>query len=155
MAKKGSSVINKFVSAEIKIKLISKEAKLPTYAHSGDAGFDIYSTESGAIKPGSIKIFSTGIASEFSEKWFVLFRDRSGLAAKYGIHILAGVLDSGYRGEWKVVLVNLGKKNYKVEKGERIAQGILLPIVRAKIKKAKNLSETKRGSGKFGSTGKK
>lgn len=142
-------------SQVIRFKLISKEARLPTYAHDGDAGFDIYSTESRVIKPGLIEIFSTGLTSEFPKEWFISFRDRGGLAAKHGIHVLAGVLDSGYRGEWKVVLINLGKKIYKVEKGERIAQGILLPIAKAKIKEVKNLRKTKRGSGRFGSTGKK
>ena len=139
----------------IKFKFLNKNAKLPTYAHKGDAGFDIFTIEAKIIKPASIEIFSTGLASEFPESWFVSFRDRGGLAAKHGIHTLAGVVDSGYRGEWKVVLINLGKKIYKVEKGERIAQGILLPIAIAKIKEVKNLSETKRGSGRFGSTGRK
>lgn len=143
------------IKKAIKFRLLKKGAKIPSYAHSGDAGFDIYAVSSKLIKKGTHEIIATGIASEISKGWFVSFRDRSGLAAKHGIHVLGGVIDSGYRGEWKVILANFGNKDYKVEKRERIAQGILQSAPHAEIKKVNVLSETKRGSSGFGSTGKK
>ena len=139
----------------IKFNILSKDGKLPVYAHEGDAGFDIYTSESLVLKKGEYKAVSTGISSEIPKDYFVSFRDRSGLAFNFGLHVLAGVIDSGYRGEWKVIIVNLGKKTYKVEKGERIAQGILQLAPQAKIVEAKKLSKSKRGKRGFGSTGKK
>src|SRR3989344_6155798 len=92
----------------IKFKLLKKGAKLPSYAHPGDAGFDIYAIASKKIKKGTHEIFPAGIASEISKGWFVSIRDRSGLAFKNGIHVLGGVVDSGYRGEWKIIVGNFG-----------------------------------------------
>ena len=139
----------------IKFKLLKKGAKLPSYAHPGDAGFDIYAVEAKNIKKDTHEIIPAGIASEFSKGWFVSIRDRSGLAFKNGIHVLGGVVDSGYRGEWKIILANFGPKDYKVAKGERIAQGILQPAPTAKIVKVRSLNKTQRGQKGFGSTGKK
>ena len=143
------------IKKAIKFRLLIKGAKVPSYAHSGDAGFDIYAVSSKLIKKRTHEVIATGIVSEISKGWFVSFRDRSGLAAKHGIHVLGGVIDSGYRGEWKVILANFGNKDYKVEKRERIAQGILQPAPQAQIKQVKKLSKTQRGKGGFGSTGKK
>jgi dUTP pyrophosphatase len=138
----------------IKFKKLSQKALIPSYAHVGDAGFDLYAIESTSLKKGEIKLIPLGMASEFSKKYFVSFRDKSGLALNYGIHVLGGVIDSTYRGEWKVILVNLGKTVYKINAGEKVAQGIFQPIAIAKMKIKNQLEKTKRGKGGFGSTGK-
>jgi len=138
----------------LKFKLLSKNAKLPFYAHDDDAAFDICSTLSGVLKKGECKSFPAGLASEFPSGWFVSVRGRGGLA-KEGIDVLGGVVDAGYRGEWQIILANVGKKTYKIQKGERIAQGILQPAPRAKIVEVEKLSESRRGEKGFGSTGRK
>lgn len=91
---------------------------------------------------------------KFQKGYFVSIRDKSGLAINDSIHVMGGVIDAGYRGEWKVILVNLGKKIFKVEKGNKIAQGILEELVKTKITKTTILKSSKRGKGGFGSTGK-
>jgi dUTP pyrophosphatase len=139
----------------IKFILLNKNAKLPSYAHDGDAAFDIYSVENVTLKKRKVYLVKTGVVSEIPEGYFVSFRGKSGLAAKFGIDVLGGVIDSSYRGEWVVILTNLGQENYKIEKGDKIAQGLLQPAPMARIVEVKKLSETTRGEGKFGSTGKK
>lgn len=139
----------------LKFQILNEDAKLPQYAHEDDAGFDLYATEEVLLKPGGRHIFKLGIASQIPHGWFVSLRDRSGLAAKQGLHILAGVVDSGYRGEWGAVVVNLGEDAVSIKKGDRVAQGILQPVAHAKIEQAAQLSETERGKGGFGSTGRK
>lgn len=140
--------------ATIKLVKLVEGGILPAYANPGDAGFDLFSLEDITVKRKEIKLIPLGIASSFSSKYFVSFRDKSGLAAKCGIHVLGGVIDSSYRGEWKVILVNLGKVDYKVGKGDKVAQGILQSIEKARLIEVKILKETKRGKGGFGSTGK-
>ena len=138
----------------IKFKQLTKDALLPKYVKDGDAAFDIYTNISGTIQKGKIKMFSTGVASEFLKGYFVSFRDRSSMASKNGIHVLAGVIDSGYRGEWRIVLANLGENDCKIEKGDRIAQGIVHQLPKVTIKEFKKLSMSQRGKDGFGSTGK-
>lgn len=128
---------------------------MPAKAHPHDAGFDLSAVKSLVIKKGCKRAIPLGIASEFPEGYLVSFRDRSGLAIKHGLHVLAGVIDSGYRGEWQVIIINLGEKDYKVGKGERIAQAILHQLPEVEIIGVKELSETKRGKGGFGSSGRK
>lgn len=140
---------------KIKFTLLNKEAKLPTYAHDDDAGFDIYASETVVIKKGEFLAVSTGLSSEIPKGFFVSFRDKSGLAFNSGLHVLGGVIDAGYRGEWKVIIANLGKKNYKFETGDKVCQGILHSIPRANMVLANKLTKTKRDKGGFGSTGKK
>jgi dUTP pyrophosphatase len=140
---------------KIKFTLLNKEAKLPTYAHDDDAGFDIYASESSVVKKGGFVAVPTGLSSELPKGFFVSFRDKSGLAFNFGLHVLGGVIDAGYRGEWKVIIANLGKKNYKFEIGDKVCQGILQVVPRAKMALADKLSKTKRDKGGFGSTGKK
>lgn len=143
------------VKPVLKIKLLHKDAKLPTYAHPGDAGFDLFATETIRLAPGETHLFKLGIVSEIPRGWYVALRDRSSLASKHSLHNLAGTIDAGYRGEWGIIMVNLGKKPVRIEKGDRIGQGILLPAVWAEIAETDELSETKRGRGGFGSTGQK
>jgi dUTP pyrophosphatase len=137
----------------LKFMLLSKEAKMPSYAHSDDAGFDIYSVESVKIPKGKRFAVKTGLSVEIPNGYFVSFRGKSGLALKFGIDVLGGVVDAGYRGEWMVILANLGEKTYKIGKGDKIAQGILRPCPPVKIVQVKRISSSKRGNKGFGSTG--
>lgn len=138
----------------LKFKLLEKTAKLPQYAHDTDAGFDIFSTETVTIKKGERKILKTGLSSEIPKGWYVQFFDKSGVAVKLGLHALGGVIDSAYRDEWGVIMINLGEKRVKIEKGDKIVQGVFLPITQPKIVETKKLSQENRGGG-FGSTGRK
>ena len=139
---------------KIKIQKINENAKVPNYAHQGDAGLDFYSAEENyVLKSGERKGFSTGIKMEIPNGYVGLIWDKSGLAAKYGIKIMAGVIDSTYRGEVIVMLINLGNKNYLIEKNAKIAQMLIQKIEQAEIKIVEDLNITKRGDGGFGSTG--
>lgn len=136
----------------LKFKLLNKKARLPIYDHSDDAAFGIFSAENKNLKPMEIYSIATGISSEIPKNFFVSIRDRSGMAAK-GLHILGGVVDAGYRGEWKIIMINLTKKEYGIQIGDKIAQGILQDAAQPRIKKVRILTSTKRGIKGFGSTG--
>ena len=138
---------------KIKIKKLNPDAIIPHYAHSGDAGMDIYSVENIIIAPGKRVLVSTGITTEIPEGYVALIWDKSGLAAKSGIKTMAGVIDCHYRGEWKIVLFNTSENNYEVKKGEKIAQALIQPVVNPEIEEVSELSDTSRGEGSFGSTG--
>ncbi|MBU2577662.1 dUTP diphosphatase [Patescibacteria group bacterium] len=138
----------------IKFKKLNPEAILPKFALEGDAGMDVFSAEEYVLKPGERYVFSTGISSELPEGYFIKFAPKSGLAVKSGIDVLAGVVDNGYRGEWLVVLINLGDDPKEFKKGDKICQAILRKIEQAQIEEVGSLSETERGTGGFGSTGK-
>ncbi len=144
---------------EILIKKLSKNISLPKYETEGSSGMDLSANIEQPIKiePGKISIIPTGISISIPKNFEIQIRPRSGLAAKNQISVLnsPGTIDADYRGEIKVILINLSKKIYIVEKGTRIAQMVLCPIVKAKIKEVETLERTDRGSGGFGSTGKK
>ena len=144
---------------EILIKKLSKNISLPKYETEGSSGMDLSANIEQPIKiePGKISIIPTGISLSIPKNFEIQIRPRSGLAAKNQISVLnsPGTIDADYRGEIKVILINLSKKIYTVEKGTRIAQMVLCPIVKAKIKEVETLERTDRGSGGFGSTGKK
>jgi len=127
--------------------------KLPEYAHKGDAGFDLYASDDYVLKPMEKKLVTTGIKLEIPEGYVGLIWDRSGLAANHSLHNLAGVVDSHYRGEIKVVVINLGNETFEMKKGMRIAQMLIQSVVNAEIEETSSLSETKRGEQGFGSTG--
>ncbi|MEM5820962.1 MAG: dUTP diphosphatase [Candidatus Aenigmatarchaeota archaeon] len=137
---------------ELKVKKLVKEAKLPERKREGDAGLDLYCIEDVIIKPKEIKLVSTGIAIEIPKGYFGLIKDRSGLATK-GLHVLAGVIDENYRGEVKVVLVNLSDEEIKIEKFSRIAQLIIIPYLKVDVKEVEELSDSERGEKGFGSSG--
>ncbi len=139
----------------IKFKKLLSKAILPKYSHAGDAGMDIYSIEDKILKPGERYTFSSGLAVEIPKKFAGLIWERSGLATKEGLISLGGVIDAGYRGEIGIALWNLSKKRVKISKGERIAQLLIQPIIRAKIKEVKSLSDSRRGQRGFGSTGRR
>jgi dUTP pyrophosphatase len=143
---------------KLKIKKLHKDAKIPTYAHEGDAGLDIYSVEEYTLKSGERKLFKTGISYELEPGYVSLIWDRSGLAAKHGIKTMGGVIEYTYRGELMIVLLNTSNIDFHVEVGDRIAQMLIQPIVTAKVeelKESEELSESARGANAFGSSGKK
>ena len=142
---------------EILIKRLSKEVPLPKYETDGSSGLDLaaFIDKNIEIRPGKSEIIPTGLAVAIQKNFEIQIRPRSGLAAKNQISVLntPGTIDADYRGELKVILINLGQKNFIVEKGLRIAQLVLCPIVKAKLKEVETLDDTKIGSGGFGSTG--
>ncbi len=144
---------------EILIKRLSKNVPIPKYETDGSSGMDLSANiqSSLEIKPGKTSIIPTGIALSIPKNYEIQIRPRSGLAAKNQISVLntPGTIDSDYRGEVKVILINLGSKIFVVNKGDRIAQMILCPILKAKLIEVQDLEETDRGTGGFGSTGNK
>ena len=144
---------------EILIKRLSDKVVLPKYETEGSSGLDLaaHINESVEIKPGSTAIIPTGLAVSIPKNFEIQIRPRSGLAAKNQISVLntPGTIDADYRGELKVILINLGDKSFLVENGARIAQMVLCPVAKANLKEVKTLEDTNRGSGGFGSTGTK
>ena len=144
---------------KILIKRLSKEVSLPKYETIGSSGMDLAANIDSNIniKPGKIAIIPTGLALSIPKGFEVQLRPRSGLAAKHKVSVLntPGTIDSDYRGEIKVILINLNDVPFKVEKGLRIAQMVVCPIVQAKLREVDDLSKTERDKGGFGSTGTK
>ena len=139
---------------KIKIKKLKENAKLPTHGHPGDVGMDMYAMETVTIPPMGHYRFWHGFALEFPEGYGAIVMDK-GSISKAGLHHMGGVFDAGYRGEYNTHLVNLSKKSYTVEKGDKVSQLVVLPVAIGKIKVVKKLTETSRGHGAFGSTGRK
>ena len=139
---------------EVKIKRLNPEAKLPSYAHPGDAGLDLYSLEEATIPPGGHHRFCNGFALEFPEGYAAIVKDKGGIS-KAGLHTLGGVFDAGFRGECNVHLVNLSGKPYTFEKGDKVAQLVIVPVAHARLVETETLADSSRGLGQFGSTGKK
>jgi dUTP pyrophosphatase len=125
----------------------------PSYAHPGDAGFDLRAAAEHRIPAGGRAVVETGLRFAIPQGYVGLVWDRSGLAARHGIHCLAGVIDSGYRGEVKVVVQNLGEAEFVVERGMRIAQMLVQPVAAAELVRVESLENSSRGEGGFGSTG--
>lgn len=140
---------------KIKIKKLDQNVSLPSYAKLGDAGLDLRSNEDKVLLPGERYCFKTGLAFEIPEGFVGLVWDRSGMALKEGLKTMAGVVDSGYRGEIGIVALNTSDTEIKVEKGDRIAQILIQPVMRAEIEEIEELSESERGEGGFGGSGKK
>lgn len=134
------------------VKKLSADATLPTKANAGDAGIDIYTNESYTLQPGERHMFTTGIACSIPDGYVALLWDRSGLGSK-GIHRFAGVVDSGYRGEWKVILWNSTNEPFEIKAGDKIIQCIIQTFEPADITEVTELNETQRGAGGFGSSG--
>lgn len=137
----------------LKIKLLRPDAKIPTYAHpKEDAAFDIYSCEEHTLEPGETHTFKVGVASEFTSKFWLKIEGKSGHANRNAIGILGGVIDSGYRDEWGIMLINHHKTlPFRVMKGMAIAQGIMHYSPYFVILPAEELSDSSRGSHGFGS----
>ena len=143
---------------KILVKKFDKKIKLPSYKTNGSSGMDLmaYIKKNIVIHPGDIAMIPTGIAIAIPKNYEIQIRPRSGLAINNGISVLntPGTVDSDYRGELKIILINLSKKPFIVKSGDRIAQMVLCPIVKGKFKQVKILPKTIRGKGGFGSTGK-
>jgi dUTP pyrophosphatase len=138
----------------LKIKKLHPDAKVPHYAHHDDAGFDLFAIENTLIKKGERKAVATGISMEIPEGYVGLIWDKSGIGIKEGLKSLGGVVDSSYRGEVLIGMVNLSEKDYTFEKGHKVAQMLIQKKERVDFEEVKELSDTKRGIGGFGSTGK-
>jgi dUTP pyrophosphatase len=145
----------------VKFKRLSEEFNnipLPSYSTSGSAGMDIRAAVKKPIKlkPMEVEMIATNLSVEIPEGFEIQVRPRSGLSAKYGIGILnsPGTIDSDYRGEVKIILINFGKEEFIIQPGDRIAQLILSKIYKAKLEETEELNNSKRGKGGFGHTGK-
>tara|TARA_R110002126_G_scaffold221922_1_gene367078 strand:- start:146 stop:742 length:597 start_codon:yes stop_codon:yes gene_type:complete len=148
-----------FTGGKLPIKFINESSnKSPVYAKVGDSGFDLRSNEGGTLKPLERMMVSTGLFFELPDGYEMQVRPRSGLAAKHGITVLnsPGTVDTGYRGEIKVILVNLSNDTFTFEKGERVAQAVISSRVSSdfgELTEVTNISDSDRGTGGFGSTG--
>ena len=143
---------------KVLVKKLNKNVKLPTYKTSGSSGMDLVANNKKKIiiNSGKTALIPTGIAVAIPENYEMQIRPRSGLALKNNISVLntPGTIDSDYRGEIKIILINLSKRSFVVKSGDRVAQMILCPVGKGKLREVKKLPKTLRGKGGFGSTGK-
>ena len=162
---------------KLKVRRLHPKAKLPEKNNESDSGFDLFILkdedfidirllgnefrypsekvlEVFVLKAGQRKVFSTGVALELPAGYGMLVKDRSSVAVKDGIHVLAGVIDNGYRGEIKICLINLSDQDHIFSSGQKIAQGVLHPVPVCDVEEIEELSETERGDKGFGSSGK-
>lgn len=140
----------------LKFKKINPDAIIPAYAHPSDAGMDIRSVEDLTIPAGKRALVHTGLVMALPPRYEAQVRPRSGLALKHGITVLntPGTIDAGYRGEVGVILANFGDEDFKVSKGDKIAQVVIAPVTQPdEIAEIEEIDETDRGAGGFGSTG--
>jgi dUTP pyrophosphatase len=141
---------------ELRVRRLREEAKLPSRAHDGDAGLDLYAAVSATIDPGERATVATGIAIEVPAGHAGLVLPRSGLAARHGIAVAnaPGLIDAGYRGEIKVLLLNTDRTEpFEISVGDRIAQLVLTPVAEADTVEVAELAGSARGEGGFGSSG--
>lgn len=141
---------------DVEIMKLEKDAIIPKYANVGDAGLDICSIENLKVEPGQRVFIRTGIAIAIPEGFAGFMQPRSGLAIKHGISIVntPGLIDSGYRGELKIILINTDKKEtFNIHKGDRVAQLVIQAVPQINLKVVENLSESERGNKGFGSSG--
>ena len=139
---------------QLKIKKLKPDAKLPSYAHPGDVGLDLYAMETVTLQPGEHIILDHGFALEFPEGYGAFVMDK-GSISKAGLKSMGGVFDAGYRGEYNTHLVNLSNTAYTIEVGDKVSQLVIIPVVIGEIEEVSELSDSARGVGRFGSTGKK
>lgn len=139
----------------LRFKKLRPDAILPSYAHPSDAGMDVRSVEDLTIAPGKRALVPTGLVMLLPPGYEAQVRPRSGLALKSGVTVLntPGTIDSGYRGEVGVILVNFGETDFSVKKGDKIAQIVIAPVTQPTIEETDVVDETDRGAGGFGSTG--
>ena len=139
----------------LRFKRIHPDAVLPAYAHPSDAGMDLRSVEDLTLAPGKRALVHTGLVLLLPPLYEAQVRPRSGLALKHGVTVLntPGTIDSGYRGEVGVILVNLGESEFSVKRGDKIAQLVIAPVTQPEIVETDLIDETDRGAGGFGSTG--
>ena len=139
---------------EIKFQRLHPDAQIPSYAHIGDAGADVYAVTEVIVAPQKRAAIPTGLAVDIPLGYEIQVRPKSGLALKYGITVLnsPGTVDAGYRGEIQVIVINLGDEAYTFTKGQKIAQLVLKPVIQASYVEGE-LGTSDRGVGGFGSTG--
>lgn len=139
----------------VRLKRLTPDARIPQYAYPDDSGADLYAAEDVVLQPGERRAVSTGLAAEVPLGFELQVRPKSGIALNSGVTVLntPGTVDAGYRGEIKVILINLGAEPYPIRKGQKIAQLVLVPVFRADFQEVEELSESMRGAGGFGSTG--
>ncbi|WP_379554021.1 dUTP diphosphatase [Qipengyuania sp. DGS5-3] len=143
------------VSVQIKRLPNGAGLDMPAYATRGSAGMDVIAAEAVALAPGERHAVATGFAMAIPDGFEIQVRPRSGLALKHAVTVpnTPGTIDSDYRGELKVIMINHGKSSFAIERGDRIAQLVLAPVVQAAWTEVDELDETERGAGGFGSTG--
>lgn len=134
---------------------VAKDTQVPSYAHAGDSGMDLYATETVTLEAGQRALIGTGIKVAIPSGYEAQVRPKSGLAIKHGITVLntPGTIDAPYRGEIKIPLINLGQESYQVEQGKKIAQIVFAKVTHATFEVVEELDQTTRGEGGFGSTG--
>ena len=139
----------------LRFKKVHPDAILPSYAHPSDAGMDVRSVEDVTLAPGKRALVHTGLVMLLPPMYEAQVRPRSGLALKSGVTVLntPGTIDSGYRGEVGVSLINLGETEFQVRKGDKIAQLVIAPVTQPDVAEVFEIDETDRGSSGFGSTG--
>lgn len=143
-------------AVRVEIKRIDPELPLPVYAHEGDAGLDLYAAESVTLKPFERRLIATGIAVAIPEGYAGFVQPRSGLAVRQGLSLVntPGLIDSHYRGEIKVIAINLDPATpINIGRGDKLAQLVIQPVARILLTEVDSLTETARGEGGFGSTG--
>jgi dUTP pyrophosphatase len=138
---------------QLEIKKLHPDAKVPTYAHEGDAGMDLYALFPITIPAGERAVVSTGIAMAIPLGHVGLIWDKSGLSNKCGLKVIGGVIDAGYRGEVLVGILNTSKETYTYNVGDKIAQMLIQAVVQPELITVDELDSTTRGAGRFGSTG--
>ena len=145
----------KMMTTKLGFKLLCEHGRLPTRAHDGDAGMDLYASEGMHFSPGVMGVVGTSIAPVIPPGYELQVRPRSGMAFKHGVTIVnaPGTIDAGYTGEIKVVLVNHGRKTFSVKAGDRIAQLVFAKVEPCEIVEVEELPDTERGAGGFGSSG--
>lgn len=139
----------------IKFKKLTPDAVIPSYTHPGDAGADLVAINAHHLEPLQRLAIPTGLAVEIPQGYEMQVRPKSSLALKHGITLLntPGTIDAGYRGEIKVILINLGQATFEINPGQRIAQIVIAPIIQAEFIVTDTLNKSQRGEGGFGSTG--
>lgn len=137
------------------VEKIDKNAIIPFKAHDDDAGMDLFSIEEIILEPMERKMIHTGIKIQLPKNTEAQIRPRSGLALKHGITVLntPGTIDEGYRGEIRIILINFSKEKFKIQKGMKIAQMVIKPVLNLQVEEVYELTETSRGESGFGSSG--
>ncbi|WP_144561606.1 dUTP diphosphatase [Bacillus mycoides] len=147
------------MNLRVKIKRLNESVEIPRYAKPGDAGFDLVAAEDTIIWPGETKVVPTGLAFEIPPGYELQVRPRSGMTRNTRLRVILGTVDSGYRGEIGVLVDNtertlaVNMKAHIIERGTRIAQGVIAPVETAHFEEVDKLSDSERGAGGFGSTG--
>lgn len=139
----------------LEVKKLDSRAKLPSYTHPGDAGLDFFALEDCVVLAGErLSDIRTGISVAIPNGYVGLFWDKSGLAARHGLKVMAGVIDSGYRGELLLTLLNTSDADYHFKAGDKVMQLLVQPVESVEVVELPELSETPRGADGFGSSGK-